>query len=62
MAHKSYLLVCCLVAFMALASRPTVKIEMPFMVPSLDVVPLADDETAEFITTYLGHGKQFNPD
>ena len=61
MGNRSYLLLCCLAAFMALESKETVRLEMPFMVPNLDNVPMADAETIKFIHIYTGHGYQFDP-
>jgi hypothetical protein len=60
LGNKLPLLLGFLVAFMLLASRPTVPVEMPYMVANVDDIPMADAETAAFIKIYLSHGEQFN--
>jgi hypothetical protein len=57
---KFILLVCSLVVFMAVAPRSVAPVEIPYMVASVDNVPLADDATIEFINTYMRHGEQFS--
>jgi hypothetical protein len=42
------------------APRSVAPVEIPYMVASVDNVPLADDATIEFINTYMRHGEQFS--
>jgi hypothetical protein len=48
------------VALVALASRPTVKMEQTAFLPTQDIQRSDDPDTVAFINIYLRHGSQFD--
>ena len=59
---RHMILVCCsAIAFLTLATQPTVKREHASGIPKFDMHLTDNAETVSFIRTYLTHGFQFDP-
>jgi cytochrome c-type biogenesis protein CcmH/NrfG len=55
------LVIAAAVALVAVASRPTVKMEQTAFLPKPDIQRSDDPDTVAFIDIYLRHGSQFDP-
>jgi hypothetical protein len=53
--------VCAAAAFIAVTSRPTVKLEQTAVRSTQDIQRSDDPDTVAFINIYLRHGSQFDP-
>jgi hypothetical protein len=60
MSRHVMCVVCAAVAFIAIASRPTVKMEQTAFLPTQDIQRSDDPNTVAFINIYLRHGSQFD--